>query len=359
MAELLYSAADVAAAVRRGEGTLAVIFSDEPCVTELMSDAAAAEFRKKGYEDITRFSAGTFSWEQLTAAAGSFDMFSSKRIFLVSAEDQPVSAAEKALPAVKAGGADTAFIIICKKITKANQTAKWYKSLIAAGAVIASAMAPFRQQLPQWFAGEAKRIGVGLTNDALAFMASSFEGNLGAGLQELRKLALERLPQPISLETVRNSVSPDSRYDVFALSDAMLSADMGKAVRIVSALREAGEETMGIIRVIGKDLLCIDALQRLSYRRADTERAFSGMKVWAAKKNMYRRRRPGAGSWTAWAASGIREGEPSSSARRDVLPGAPGAHADGRDRLGEPRRQRHVPHQLHSAPQGGAVCHKR
>ena len=84
MAELLYSAADVAAAVRRGEGTLAVIFSDEPCVTELMSDAAAAEFRKKGYEDITRFSAGTFSWEQLTAAAGSFDMFSSKRIFLVS-----------------------------------------------------------------------------------------------------------------------------------------------------------------------------------------------------------------------------------------------------------------------------------
>ena len=44
---------------------------------------------------------------------------------------------------------------------------------------------------------------------------------------------------------------------------------------------------MGIIRVIGKDLLCIDALQRLSYRRADTERAFSGMKVWAAKKNMY------------------------------------------------------------------------
>ncbi|MDD6545648.1 MAG: DNA polymerase III subunit delta [Pseudomonadota bacterium] len=286
MAELLYSAADVAAAVRRGEGTLAVIFSDEPCVTELMSDAAAAEFRKKGYEDITRFSAGTFSWEQLTAAAGSFDMFSSKRIFLVSAEDQPVSAAEKALPAVKAGGADTAFIIICKKITKANQTAKWYKSLIAAGAVTASAMAPFRQQLPQWFAGEAKRIGVELSGDALAFMASSFEGNLGAGLQELRKLALERLPQPISLETVRNSVSPDSRYDVFALSDAMLSADMGKAVRIVSALREAGEETMGIIRVIGKDLLCIDALQRLSYRRADTERAFSGMKVWPAKKNM-------------------------------------------------------------------------
>ena len=48
MAELLYSAADVAAAVRRGEGTFAVIFSDEPCVTELMSDAAAAEFRKKG-----------------------------------------------------------------------------------------------------------------------------------------------------------------------------------------------------------------------------------------------------------------------------------------------------------------------
>ena len=287
MADLLYSAADLAAAVRLGDGTLAVIFSDEPCITGLMSDAAAEEFRKKGYEDLTRFSAGTFSWEQLATAAGSFDMFSSRRIFLVSAEDQPVSAAEKALPAVKAGGADTAFIIICKKITKANQTAKWYKSLLSAGAVTASAMAPFRQQLPQWFGNEAKRIGVELSPDALAFMASSFEGNLGAGLQELRKLALEKLPGPLSLETVRNSVSPDSRYDVFALSDAMLSANMAKAVKIVSALREAGDESMGVIRVIGRDLLCVDALQRLSYRRADTERAFSGMKVWPSKKAQY------------------------------------------------------------------------
>ena len=84
MADLLYSAADLAAAVRRGEGTLAVIFSDEPCITGLMSDAAAEEFRKKGYEDLTRFSAGTFSWEQLATAAGSFDMFSSRRIFLPS-----------------------------------------------------------------------------------------------------------------------------------------------------------------------------------------------------------------------------------------------------------------------------------
>ncbi|MCP6440628.1 hypothetical protein NL474_29730, partial [Klebsiella pneumoniae] len=76
---------------------------------------------------------------------------------------------------------------------------------------------------------------------ALAFFADRVEGNLLAAHQELQKLALLHPPGELTLDHIEAAVLDVARFDVFKLSEAVLSGNVPRLLRMLDGLEAEGE----------------------------------------------------------------------------------------------------------------------
>jgi DNA polymerase-3 subunit delta len=67
------------------------------------------------------------------------------------------------------------------------------------------------------------------------------EGNLLAAHQEIQKLALLHPEGELSLAQVEQAVLNVARYDVFKLSEAVLSGQVARSMRMLDGLQAEGE----------------------------------------------------------------------------------------------------------------------
>jgi DNA polymerase-3 subunit delta len=94
-----------------------------------------------------------------------------------------------------------------------------------------------REALPAWIAARLARQRQSATPETLAFLAERCEGNLIAARQEIEKLGLVLPEGELEPEAVERVVTDVARYDVFQLSEAWLTPDPGRALRIIAALK--------------------------------------------------------------------------------------------------------------------------
>ena len=86
-----------------------------------------------------------------------------------------------------------------------QRSSAWFKALDQAGVV--TLVWPVSQgQLPRWLNSRSKVLGLALAPEALTYLAERVEGNLLAAAQELDKLVLLDLPQPVTLEDLVSGV---------------------------------------------------------------------------------------------------------------------------------------------------------
>jgi DNA polymerase-3 subunit delta len=183
---------------------------------------------------------------------------------------------------------DTLVIVaVAEKLDSAAQKTAWVKAIEQHGAVVE--IWPIeRGELPRWIQQRAAGQRLKLTNAAAQSLAERVEGNLLAADQEIKRLALTAVGREVDEAEVLEFVANNSRFDVFALADAVLAGETGRTFKILSGLRAEGVHPVQISWVLNRD---ISLLARLEYavRHGDNlEGAMLRSGVWRRRQPLVR-----------------------------------------------------------------------
>ena len=240
---------------------LYVISSDEHLLAFEAADRIRAKARSSGFSEREVLIAERFfKWGELLAANQAMSLFGDRKLIeLRIPGGKPGKDGGQALQdyaAACAGSAeagDTLTLISLPKLDWATQKSAWVGAL-QRHAVYVEIPNVERHQLADWIGRRLVAQGQSADRAALDFMVERVEGNLLAAHQEIRKLGLLYPEGRLSFEQVQDAVLNVARYDVFKLSEAMLSGDTARVVRMLDGLKGEGEAPPLVLWAIAEEL---------------------------------------------------------------------------------------------------------
>jgi DNA polymerase-3 subunit delta len=144
-------------------------------------------------------------------------------------------------------------VLRTERLDSKQRATAWFKRIDAVGAVVLVWNVDAKE-LPRWLAQRCRPLGLELERAALEHLATSVEGNLLAAAQEIQKLALLDLPQPVTLETLVAAISDAAHYDAFDLVDAALAGEARRVRHIVWVLRAEGVAPLNVLGALASQL---------------------------------------------------------------------------------------------------------
>ncbi|OGA81957.1 MAG: DNA polymerase III subunit delta [Betaproteobacteria bacterium RIFCSPLOWO2_12_FULL_66_14] len=244
-------------------GPLYAIHGDEPLLALEAADAIRARARKAGFTERSVLVAERgFKWGELGAAGASLSLFGDRKLIeLRIASGKPGPDGAQAIEAYcNALPPDTLLVVSLPRLAKRDQAASWFAALSRAGVVV-DVWPVERARLPEWIAGRLARQKQRADKETLAFLADSVEGNLLAAHQEIQKLAMLLPEGALPFDEVRAAVLNVARYDAGQLSEAVLSGDPARLVRMLEGLRAEGEAPPRIVWILAEEIRAIARIQ--------------------------------------------------------------------------------------------------
>jgi DNA polymerase-3 subunit delta len=166
---------------------------------------------------------------------------------------------------------DNLLMIRSPRLDGRQKNAAWFKALDQAGVVIQ--IWPIgAHELPRWLTARLQQAGQKLAPAALTYLAERVEGNLLAAVQEVEKLKLAELPQPITVDALTAVLEDAAHYDVFELLDAVYNGEGARVSRMVRGLRAEGVALFAILGALTSQLRQIAEGRVPQFRRRITDR---------------------------------------------------------------------------------------
>jgi DNA polymerase-3 subunit delta len=158
------------------------------------------------------------------------------------------------------------------------QKSQWFGALERHGVMVSADDIP-RKALPDWIAARMKRQEQTADEATLEFLADRCEGNLLAAFQEIRKLALLFPAGQLPFEQVKVAVMDVARYDIFKLSEAMLSGNAARYSRILDGLRAEGTATVLVLWSVSEDIRTLGKVLQAVQRGGNFGNALRDLRV--------------------------------------------------------------------------------
>lgn len=227
----------------------------------------------------------SFDWDQLSHSGASMSLFAERKVIeLRIPTGKPGDKGSKALVAyTEQLPEDNLLLIVSGKLDAAQNKAKWFKALDAAGATLAVWPLEFKQ-LPAWLKQRMHKRGLQPSEDALTILAEQVEGNLLAADQELEKLHMLYGEGNINAEQVIDAVSDSARFDAFALVDVALQGDAVRVSRILHGLKSEGEDVLHILGALMYQLRMLEKMSAALSQGQQLEQVFSQYRIWDKRK---------------------------------------------------------------------------
>jgi DNA polymerase-3 subunit delta len=308
------------ASLEKRMGALYVFVGDEALLLDEARQAVLSQARKAQVGERLRFEADNrFDWQSLNHISANLSLFAERRLIdLRIPTGQPgKEGAEflKSLAASQSLAASTSadiWVISLPKLDSAAQKTVWFTALREAATTVIFWPVLLRD-LPHWIENRGRAAGLQLDPDAAKLIAERVEGNLLAAKQELDKLSLLNLPNPISAESLLATIMDQSRFNPFDLGDALLEGDRARAAHLLARLRDEGAEVILILWVLSRELRLLASL--------DDPAAVERLPVPKGRKPLYARaaRRAPSAHWLKLlgrcaqidrAIKGVAQGEP-------------------------------------------------
>jgi DNA polymerase III subunit delta len=277
---------DLATHLGRSLAPLYVVHGDEPLLALEAGDAVRAAARSAGIEEREVLIAEQhFRWDTFLVANASPGLFGSRRLIdLRIPSGRPGVEGGKALETYAARpNPDNVTLITLPRLDRAGQSSAWFSALAATAVLVAVEPLP-REVLPRWIAGRLARQGQTASPEILAFIADTCEGNLLAARQEIEKLALLLPEGALEHEAVEAAIADVARYDVFAASEAWLSGDAGRALRVLSVLEASGDGPQLAIWALSEDLHAMAAAHAMVKSGTPVAVALRNARVWGKRQ---------------------------------------------------------------------------
>jgi len=131
----------------------------------------------------------------------------------------------------------------------------------------------FRNQLPSWIKGEAKRLGKGITDEAIGGLLEVVGDDIGDIKGEMDKLALyvgeRRVIDGADVEAVVASVRMDTIFD---LTESIGRRELKRALLALQGVMERGEAPPKILAMIARQFRILWRVKALNKRGISGER---------------------------------------------------------------------------------------
>jgi len=255
------------------------------------ADAIRAQARAQGVSEREIFHAEGREpdWDRLQASFAAPGLFSARRLLelhLPSGKPGKEGAAVIA-DFCAAPAPDVVLLIIAGDWSKAHH-GKWTDAVARAGVVsIAWAVKP--HELSSWIETRLRARGLRAEPEAVQVLAERVEGNLLAAAQEIDKLALLAEGRVLDVQAMMSLVADAARYDVFRLTDAMLSGQPAAIARMLGGLRAEGEAVPALLPMIVRELLRTVALARTQARGGNLGAEMKAQGIWDARQAPFKR----------------------------------------------------------------------
>ena len=293
--------AQLNAHLKKGLTSLYTLQGDEPLLVQESLDLIRAAARAQGFTERDAYTvAGVhFNWSEVMASVSSLSLFADKKIMeLRVPSGKPGKEGSIALQRIaeQAHGHDsTLTLVILPKLDKAAKATTWFAALDKGITIEVGTVE--RAALPQWIAQrlntQGQRVQAGVEGQrTLQFFADRVEGNLLAAYQEIQKLALLHPPGELSFEQIEKAVLNVARYDVFKLSDAVLSGQARRVQRMLDGLQAEGEGAVLVHYVLAEDIRALKRIKVAIHQGKPLPMALREQKIWGTKERLVERLLP-------------------------------------------------------------------
>ena len=276
------------------------IFSgDEPLLMMEAIDALRALARTGGFtEREVLVQDRYFDWAALINAGQTMSLFGDKRfVELRMPTGKPGRDGAESLKHFAeqinntGNGVDTIICIILPRLDSKTKSSAWFSALDEAGMAIQIDSID-RLALPHWIGQRLKKqsqeVEAGESGQrALQFMSDQVEGNLIAAHQEIQKLVLLYPAGQLSEEQIRSAVLKVARYDIFELTESMLSGDAARLNRMLDGLQGEGEPLPLILWSVSDELRTLHKVQSALLAGDALANLLRNYRIWGKREKLY------------------------------------------------------------------------
>ena len=276
------------------------IFSgDEPLLMMEAIDALRALARTSGFtEREVLVQDRYFDWAALISAGQTMSLFGDRRfIELRMPTGKPGREGAESLKqfaeqmAQSSNRVDTIVCIILPRLDTKTKTSAWFTALDESSVTVQIDSID-RIALPSWIAqrlkNQAQEVEAGESGQrALQFMADQVEGNLIAAHQEIQKLALLYPTGKLSEEQIRSAVLKVARYDIFELTESILSGDAARLNRMLDGLQGEGEPLPLILWSVSDELRTLIRVQAGLGTGEALPNLLRNYRIWGKREKLY------------------------------------------------------------------------
>ncbi|MCH8498066.1 MAG: DNA polymerase III subunit delta [Marinobacter sp.] len=262
------SAAQLPQLLKKSLAPVYLVSGDEPLLVQEACDEIRAAARAAGYEERLSFQAdNALNWNQVGDELGAMSLFASKRRIEIHFPTGKLGDGRNLLEQVLAAPPEDIILLLSSaRLDAAETKRKWYKLLQGCGVHVT--LWPIEpDKFPAWLQQRARSKGLQLTRGALEMLSERLEGNLLAASQELDRLQLLSPAQTVDEEIVAEAVLNSARFNIFDLVADLLSGNTPQAFKVIGALEQEGENPLGMLTVLSRDLRTALALRQALGRR--------------------------------------------------------------------------------------------
>ena len=258
----------LSAHLSKGAGALKPVYTlygDEPLLAQEAGDAIRTAARAAGFTErqVHTVSGAHFDWSGLLGAASEMSLFGDKQIIEIRIPSgKPGKEGSQALQQyceAAQGNDGLLTMVTLPRLDKTQQNSAWFTALDGTGLTLRCDPIE-RGQLPLWIAqrlaAQGQQVEPGEAGQrTLAFFADRVEGNLLAAHQEIVKLGLLHPPGTLTIEQIEEAVVDVARFNVFKLSEAVLSGQIERTLRMIDGLQAEGEAAVLVHWALAEDIL--------------------------------------------------------------------------------------------------------
>ena len=291
--------AQLGAHLQKGLRSLYTLHGDEPLLMQEAADAIRTAARAQGYTERTvhTVQGAHFDWSEVLAAGGSLSLFADKQIVEVRIPSgkpgKDGSTAIQQLVEQAQGNDSTLTLFMLPRLDFATRKGAWFGALEGGGVSIQLDTIE-RAALPQWIAQRLQQQGQHVAageegQRTLQFFADRVEGNLLAAHQEIQKLGLLYPQGELSQAQVESAVLNVARYDVFKLSEAVLSGQVARVQRMLDGLQAEGEAEVLVHYTLAEDIRALKRVKDAMTAGQPLPMALKAQRIWGPRERLFER----------------------------------------------------------------------
>lgn len=259
-----------------------LVHGGEPLQTEEIIASIRHLSAKEGYNKNVVFELNTlFDWEELLNKCQNFDLFAEHTLMELRLPGETVSKQGNEIleQILSQQDASLHIVIRANKLKPQTLNSNWVKHIQKNGKVYQAKSIP-TAQWPVWLNKRLAQNGITLTTDALEFMAQSYEGNLFAAAQCIKKLLNIKASSALTLEQIKPFIESNNSFTTFELTNTVLNGNTTRVIRILDSLRAESVEPVLVLWSLTKEIRLLLALQHDKKHGVQIDQSAQRLGIW-------------------------------------------------------------------------------